>query len=72
MTGEPHNYGNLRYRVVVPTAQEAGVPVASLHTFRHTVASMLFAEGRNAKQVQAWLGHHSAAFTLEMYIHLLI
>jgi integrase len=47
------------------------VPWAGLHSFRHTVASMLFAEGRNAKQVQPWLGHHSAAFTLETYIHLL-
>ena len=28
-------------------------------------------KGRNAKQVQRWLGHHSAAFTLETYIHLL-
>ena len=26
-------------------------------------ASILFAEGRNAVQVQRWLGHHSAAFT---------
>ncbi len=32
---------------------------------------MLFAQGRNAKQVQRWLGHHSAAFTLDTYIHLL-
>jgi integrase len=32
---------------------------------------MLFAEGRNAVQVQRWLGHHSAAFTLATYVHLL-
>jgi integrase len=32
---------------------------------------MLFDRGSNAKQVQKWLGHHSAAFTLETYIHLL-
>jgi integrase len=32
---------------------------------------MLFARGSNAKQVQRWLGHHSAAFTLATYIHLL-
>jgi integrase len=31
----------------------------------------LFAEGRNAVQVQRWLGHHSAAFTLAIYVHLL-
>jgi hypothetical protein len=27
--------------------------------------------GLNAKQVQVWLGHHSPAFTLETYVHLL-
>jgi integrase len=32
---------------------------------------VLFAEGRNAVQVQRWLGHHSAALTLATYIHLL-
>ena len=32
---------------------------------------MLFERGANAKQVQRWLGHHSAAFTLDTYIHLL-
>jgi integrase len=41
------------------------------HAFRHTCASLLFADGRNAKQVQVWLGHHSAAFTLATYVHLL-
>lgn len=40
------------------------------HAFPHTCASMLFAEGRNAVQVQRWLGHHSAAFTLATYVHL--
>jgi integrase len=34
-------------------------------------ATLLFAEGRNAVQVQRWLGHHSAAFTLATYVHLL-
>jgi integrase len=28
-------------------------------------------EGRNAVQVQRWLGHHSPAFTLATYVHLL-
>jgi integrase len=28
------------------------------HTFRHTCAFLLFAEGRNAVQVKRWLGHH--------------
>ena len=32
---------------------------------------MLFRYGLNAKQVQLWLGHHSPAFTLATYVHLL-
>lgn len=63
--------GNLRRRVLKPAAEEAGAAWAGFHTFRHTCASMLFANGRNAVQVQRWLGHHSAAFTLATYVHLL-
>jgi integrase len=69
--GSPLSPGNVFARVLKPTAEEAGVPWVGFHTFRHTCASMLFAEGRNAKQVQRWLGHHSAAFTLSVYIDLL-
>jgi integrase len=43
--------------VLKPTAKAAGVPWAGFHTFRHTCASILFAEGKNPKQVQMWLGH---------------
>lgn len=52
-------------------AQEAGMPWAGFHAFRHTCATRLFAAGRNAVQVQRWLGHHSPAFTLATYVHLL-
>jgi integrase len=62
---------NLAERVLAPACAEAGVEWAGFHTFRHTVASRLFAAGRNAKQVQHWLGHHSASFTLDTYVHLL-
>ncbi len=43
----------------------------SFHAFRHTCASLLFAEGKNIKQIQTWLGHADPAFTLRTYIHLL-
>jgi integrase len=69
--GAVMSQGNLRRRVLKPAAEEACVPWAAFHTFRHTCASMLFAQGRNAVQVQRWLGHHSAAFTLATYVHLL-
>ncbi len=62
---------NLSERVLSPACEEAGVEWAGFHTFRHTVASRLFAEGRNPVQVQRWLGHHAASFTLDTYVHLL-
>jgi integrase len=58
-------------RVLKPTARRAGVPWAGFHTLRHTCATMLFRHGLNAKQVQVWLGHHSPAFTLATYVHLI-
>mgnify|MGYP001413589819 CR=1 FL=1 len=62
---------NLLRRIVKPAAVRAGVPWAGLHTLRHTCASMLFRRGWNAKQVQMMLGHHSPAFTLSTYVHLI-
>jgi integrase len=71
-SGSMLDYSNLYGRVFKPAAKAAGVPWAAFHTLRHTCATFLFTrEGLNAKQVQAWLGHHSAAFTLDRYVHLL-
>jgi integrase len=71
MTGTMLDPDNLATRVLAPACGGAGVAWAGFHTFRHTVASRLFAEGRNVVQVQRWLGHHSASFTLDTYVHLL-
>ena len=70
-TGTILDPDNLHERVLAPVCAEAGVEWAGHHTFRHTVASRLFAEGRNIKQIQKWLGHHSPEFTLKTYIHLI-
>jgi integrase len=56
--------------VVKPAAKRAGVPWAGVHRLRHTCASIHFRSGWNAKQVQVVLGHHSPAFTLATYVHL--
>jgi integrase len=63
--------GNLRYRVLIPAAQRAGVPWARFHTLRHTCAAMLIDAGADPLRLQRWMGHHSAAFTLDTYGHLL-
>ena len=59
------------YRAVKAAAKAAGVPWAGPHALRHSCATVLFRNGLNAKQVQLWLGHHSPAFTLATYVHLL-
>ena len=62
---------NLRRDALVPAAVEVDADWMGFHTLRHTCASLLFDGGRNAVQVQRWLGHHSPAFTLATYVHLL-
>lgn len=70
-TGTPLMTENVRRRVLKPAAEEAGISNIGFHAFRHTCASTLIADGRNIVQVSRWLGHHSPAFTLGVYAHLL-
>lgn len=69
--GAPLRYENVRARQLLPAAKKAGVPWVRFHTFRHTAATLLFADGKNVVQVQRFLGHHKPAFTLDTYVHLL-
>lgn len=62
---------NVRNRILKKAAKAAGVPWMAFHALRHTYATMLFRNGWNAAQVQRVLGHHSPAFTLATYVHLL-
>lgn len=63
--------GKVADRVLNPARALVGMPWVSFHTFRHTCASLLFANGKDIKQIQTWLGHADAAFTLRTYVHLL-
>lgn len=69
--GGPLDPGNLRRRVLKPLAADAGAPWAGFHTFRHTFASLHLSQGTNLLQLSRALGHHSPAFTLTRYTHLL-
>jgi integrase len=44
--GRPLNPDNIRYRVLKPAAERAGVSGIGLHALRHTCASLLIEEGR--------------------------
>jgi len=69
--GGPLAPGNLRRRVLKPLAEEVDAPWAGFHTFRHTFASLHLSQGTNLLQLSRALGHHSPAFTLTRYTHLL-
>ena len=62
---------NLCSRTIKRLMQEAGAPWAAFHTLRHTFASLQLAGGANLVQLSRALRHHSAAFTLDVYTHLL-
>jgi len=67
----PLDPGNLRRRVLKPLADKVDAPWAGFHTFRHTFASLHLSQGTNLLQLSRALGHHSPAFTLTRYTHLL-
>jgi integrase len=69
--GGPSDPGALRRRALVPAATRAGLTGVGFHTLRHTCASLLIESGLNVLRLQRWMGHHSPAFTLEVYGHLL-
>jgi len=49
--------------------KKAGIPAVSLHTARHTAATVMITSGVDVKTVQMVLGHSTPAFTLATYVH---
>ena len=52
-------------------ARRAGLSGVGFHTLRHTCASLLVESGLSVLRLQRWMGHHSPAFALETYGHLI-
>ena len=50
-------------------AAEIGKPAARFHDLRHSYAVAALRSGDDIKTVQETLGHHTAAFTLDVYGH---
>jgi integrase len=61
----------LRRYVLVSAAERAGLRPLGLHALHHTCAALLTDGGANALKLERWMGHHSAAYTLETYGHLI-
>lgn len=60
----PTVYSNFK-RIVA----SIGLPEARFHDLRHSYAVAAIRSGDDIKTVQTNLGHHSAAFTLDVYAH---
>jgi integrase len=70
-SGGPVQEDAFRNNVWAPLLRRAHLRYRKPHTLRHTFASMLIEAGEPLTYIQQQLGHHSAAFTLKVYAHLL-
>lgn len=66
--GNPMSGDNFRKRVWKPLIEEAGVPYINIHGLRHTFATIT-AKLTDAATLRDLLGHESAAFTMDEYVH---
>lgn len=68
--GSPLRSTNLNGRDLKKILRKAGLPETfSLYSLRHSIASLLLSDGASVKDISEMLGHSSAAFTLDRYIH---
>ncbi len=58
------------YSTFKRTVKKLGYPNLRYHDLRHTYAVLSLQAGDDIKSLQANLGHHSSAFTLDVYGHL--
>jgi integrase len=65
------NDDHWRRLVWTPILRRAGLRYRKPHTLRHTYASLLLERRESLHYVQQQLGHHSPAFTLTVYGHLI-
>jgi integrase len=68
--GQPRSPDSLGHKFS-KALEDAGLPHVTLHTLRHTHASMLIKSGEDILTVSRRLGHASAAITLGEYGHLI-
>jgi integrase len=66
-TGSPLDHSNFHRRVWDPLLKAAMLPHGRFHALRRSFASALITDNQSPKLVQTLLGHHSAAFTMDVY-----
>src|ERR1700722_4007236 len=66
-----HPIPSLVYKHFKAIFKRAGLPNIRLYDLRHTAATLALTVGVSPKVVSEQLGHTSAAFTLDVYSHVL-
>jgi integrase len=66
----PMDWTNFRNGVWTPAVARADLAPLRMHDLRHTAASILIAQGCQAKFIQEHLGHSSITVTMDRYGHL--
>jgi integrase len=61
----PESYSD-RFEVLV---RKAKLPAIRLHDCRHTCGTLMHLRGVPVAVISKWLGHHSPAFTMRVYVH---
>jgi integrase len=69
--GRPVDFDDFRRSVWAPILRRAGLRYRKPHCLRHTFASLLIEAGEPLPYIQQQLGHHTPAFTLRVYGHLM-
>lgn len=65
------DFDDFRRQIWTPILRRAKLRYRKPHCLRHTFASLLIEAGEPLPYIQQQLGHHSAAFTLREYGHLM-
>ncbi|MFF4114004.1 tyrosine-type recombinase/integrase [Streptomyces sp. NPDC001714] len=58
-------------RMLTILCRDAGVPRVRVHDLRHTCASLLLAQGADARTIMETLGHSTITMTLDTYAHVM-
>lgn len=62
---------NTPYALLHKLLNKYDLPLVSLHSLRHTNASIMIASGTDIRTVSGRLGHSQTSTTLNIYAHLL-
>lgn len=69
-SGNPLNYSNVQSKFWLPLCERAQIKGHGMHMMRHYFASKMIDE-KEYSRLQEFLGHHSVAYTMQQYGHVL-